>query len=227
MLRDFFNLLFPNTCMLCGECFMPGEEIMCSVCESSLPKTAYWRHPLNPVQRTMEARSGVKHASSYLFFKKNNTVQQLLHKLKYGGERNLGELLGRLYGYELMRVAQLSDVSYIIPVPLHPRKELQRGFNQSNEIAKGLSSVLMAPYDVNVLCRTYYTASQTGKSRPGRWDNVRNIFELIDNDKIENRHVLLVDDVFTTGATLESCCMALRNGKPSAISTVTIAVADY
>jgi competence protein ComFC len=227
MFIDFFNMLFPNVCCICGEHLVTDEMLLCTTCDSSLPRTSYWKHQINPIQQTMESRIGVSHASSYLFFQKKNSVQKLLHLIKYKGDRALAELIGSYFGKELSSVPALNDVSIIVPVPLHPRKKLQRGFNQSAEIAKGIAKSLNIPCETGILYRNTNSVTQTGKHREERWDNVKQVFAVRSEVSLKDKHVLVVDDVFTTGATLESCCVALKRAKPKSISVVTLAFADY
>ncbi len=227
MFSSLLNLVYPNLCSLCDEHLTKDENLICNGCYSSLPQTYFWRHKVNPVQRNMKARVGVKHGSAFLFFSKNGKVQELLHLIKYHGMTNLAFLLGKYYGEELKKSKTLSDVDAIIPVPLHPRKELQRGFNQSLEICKGLTGALAIPVWEKVLLRTSYTTSQTTKHREERWSNVQQTFKLKKGKTLTGKHVLIVDDVFTTGATLEACCQALKLGNPRELSVMTLAYADY
>jgi len=227
MFSSLLNLVYPNLCSLCDEHLTKDEILICTDCYSSLPKTYFWRHELNPVERNMKGRVGVKHGSAFLFFNKNNKVQDILHLIKYHGMTNLAFLLGRYYGEELKKTGIFSDVDAIVPVPLHPRKELQRGFNQSLEISRGMSQEVAIPIWDKVLLRTSYTTSQTNKHREERWTNVQQTFKLQKGKTLTGKHVLIVDDVFTTGATLDACCQALRKGNPRELSVTTLAYADY
>ncbi|HEY3430325.1 MAG TPA: ComF family protein, partial [Cyclobacteriaceae bacterium] len=165
----------------------------------------------------------LKFAAAFFLFRKGGKVQQLLHELKYNNHPEIGDTLGEVYGQEL---AQLSDrFSLIIPVPLHASRKRKRGYNQSEEFAKGLSKSLGIPYS-NALVRTTKTETQTRKTKLKRWQNVSEVFEVRDSTQIENQEVLLVDDVITTGATIEACAQMLLTSGCSSISIASIAYAE-
>jgi len=159
------------------------------------------------------------------FFAKGGKVQHLLHLLKYKGKKEIGEYIGKIYGEDLKKSLFYSDIDVIIPVPLHPRRKRKRGYNQSEIFAKGLSESLVKPYDTRTLIRTYASETQTKKSRFRRWENVKEIFDLKDHQHLINKHILLVDDVVTTGATLEACASMLLKIPGVKVSIATIACA--
>jgi ComF family protein len=161
------------------------------------------------------------------FFAKGGKVQHLMHQLKYKGKKEIGVYLGTLLGNELKMSPFYADVGVIIPVPLHPKRKRKRGYNQSEMIARGLAQSLDRPYDIHTIVRTYASETQTKKSRFRRWENVKEIFDLKDYQHLINRHVLLVDDVVTTGATLEACATMLLQIPGIKISVATLACATH
>tara|TARA_R110001592_G_scaffold88409_3_gene260392 strand:+ start:2860 stop:3534 length:675 start_codon:yes stop_codon:yes gene_type:complete len=224
MLNDFFNLIFPKICFACNGVLLKHEEVICTSCQFSLPKTNYHLDKGNPLTKIFWGRIEVQHVAAFYFFNKGSKVQNLLHQLKYKGAKEVGEKVGELYGFELLKSKWIKSIDYIIPVPLHPDKLKKRGYNQSEYFAKGLSKSTEIELDTSVLYRKSYSETQTKKSRFNRWENVSEIFDVNKNQKLENKHVLLVDDVVTTGATLEASITALQKINCK-VSVVTIACA--
>ncbi len=167
----------------------------------------------------------MQHVLAYLYFNRAGRTQQLLHALKYRGVQEVGELLGKWYGHSLREAGYNHAFELIVPVPLHIRKKRQRGYNQSDSFARGLAAALDLPWSNQVLKRTQYTSSQTHKSRPERWENVAEVFRVTNQDIIKEKKVLLVDDVITTGATLEACGLTLLKAGCEEVSVCTIAAA--
>jgi ComF family protein len=225
MLRDLLGLLYPRTCCSCDKALIRSENYICTYCRYHLPRTNYHLHAENPIHKLFWGRVPVDAAAAYLFFKKGGRVQHLLHSLKYGGMKELGELLGQLYGKELKASPEFSSIDCIVPVPLHPSKEKRRGFNQSQVFSEGLSNSMEKPLVLQNLNRTTQTSTQTRKARFARWQNVKEVFAVQDPSAFENKKVLLVDDVVTTGATLEACTRALRSSSGCGVSIATIAAA--
>lgn len=224
MFSDFINLFFPRLCAACNEALLKNEAEICLSCIVNLPKTNYHINKENPLNKIFWGRIDIENVAAYYFFNKGNKVQHLLHQLKYKGAKQLGEKIGLLYGYELLNSPSFKDIDYIIPVPLHPKKLKKRGYNQSEWLANGLSQTLNVPCNTTLLYRKVDSATQTKKSRFNRWENVSEIFGVFDNVDINNKHILLVDDVITTGATIEACAKALKS-QNAKISVVTIACA--
>jgi len=227
LLADCLALFFPQACLACCEPLAGGETHLCTSCRVELPYTDFHRllpEP-SPLGRRFWGRLPVQHVLSYLHFLRHGRTQQLLHQLKYRGQRHVGFTLGRLYGAELAPTAVAQEIDLIVPVPLHPRKLARRGYNQAEAFGAGLAAALGHPCRDQVLRRTTHTASQTNKSRTERWQNVASVFEVADPASIAGRHVLLVDDVLTTGATLEACGHALLAAGAHAVSIATIAAA--
>lgn len=225
-LTDTINLFFPNVCQACGNALISQEEVICLTCQFKLPKTGFHQHEENIVSRIFWGRVNINSATSFLFFNKGGNVQQLMHALKYKSNKGVGVYLGKLFGRELAQSPLFNSVDLIVPVPLHPKKYHQRGFNQSQVIASGISQAMNKPLDNQILVRHIHTSSQTKKSRYDRWENVRNAFGIMYPDKFCNRHILLVDDVLTTGATLEACASVLLEVEGTRVSVATLGYAQ-
>jgi ComF family protein len=224
-LEDFSSLIYPNLCICCDESLVKQEKHFCTRCAIDLPRTYYHLASENPVEQIFWGRVKVEKATSFFLFQKGSKYQKLLHHLKYRGNQNVGVELGRMFGVDCNEVNYFGDVDYIVPVPLHPRKQRQRGYNQSEAIAKGLQFTLKREIVTTNLKRRYYTSTQTRKGRFERWENVNNLFVQRNPGQFENKHVLLVDDVVTTGATLEACARAVLESKGAKVSIATLAYA--
>lgn len=226
-LQSITGLLYPNLCAVCGTPLVGGEEVMCTGCSYRMPKTRNWHDPENDVAKIFWGRVRLQHACAYLYFRKGSRYQKLLHKLKYAGRKEIGRYLGQQFAHELTAVVPFKDISAIVPVPLHPKKQKKRGYNQSEWISLGLSDVLNLPVVNDILKRAVYTETQTRKGRMERWENVSNVFEVDNQNGLpEGAHILLVDDVVTTGATLEACAQALVEKGNYRVSIATIAFAS-
>ncbi|MCF8217962.1 MAG: ComF family protein [Bacteroidales bacterium] len=223
-ITDLFRLVFPVYCENCGETLHKGEECLCSFCEYQLPQTHFHLQTDNPVETIFWGRIPVFAAATFLHYQKGEMVQQLIHQLKYHGKGHIGVYLGRLFGQQLMQSQRFNDVNVIIPVPLHWKKKKLRGYNQSEKIAEGLEKSMNAVKDTQSLLRVTHSSTQTKKTRYERWENVKSIFQLSpESSKLENQHVLLVDDVITTGSTIESCFLKLTEINGIRISIVSLA----
>ncbi|SFG62950.1 ComF family protein [Pedobacter insulae] len=202
---DVIGLLFPNLCGGCGLSLYNGEEAICLRCMSDLPYTDFHLHQQNLVAKQLWGRLPFEAAMAMLYFKKGTKTQNLIHNLKYNGKTQVGVKLGGLLGEKLNDSEYYKDVDYIIPVPLHHKKERERGYNQSSYIAKGVAARMNVPVKENKLIRKRVTETQTKKSRYNRYENMLTVFEIVDPAVLKNKHILLLDDVITTGATLEAC----------------------
>lgn len=207
--NDFINLLFPRICLACGANLQKNEEFLCMDCLYHLPKTNFHQHSRNPVEELFWGKTRIETAIAYYFFHKKSPVQNLMHELKYSGKKELGVFLGRHYGLELRACNQYSQIAAVIPVPLHPKKLKIRGYNQSEVFAEGLAQSLNVSIVNDVLYRNMFTETQTKKSRFERWANVSEKFDVKNYEFLRHREVFLVDDVITTGSTLEACAQAL------------------
>lgn len=225
---DFLDLLFPRLCVACTRLLVGQEQHLCTSCQATLPRASDDSLLSTQLPYKLAAYPEVCGVDAYLVYRKKGRVQRLLHALKYKKQPEAGMLLGRLYGQELLASGRWPEgVDLIVPVPLHPRKYRQRGYNQSDCLAQGLSESTGVPWQADFLRRTRYTASQTGKNKSERWENVKGIFELTDpNATLERRRVILVDDVLTTGATLQACVDVLVKARCKEIYIMTLAAAQ-
>jgi len=224
LLDDFISLIFPKICACCGNSLWKHEEIICTYCDFHLPKTNFHLEQDNPASRTFWGRARIESATAYYYFNKGNKVQRLIHLLKYKGRRDIGIFLGEKQGLLLKNSPLFGAVEVIIPVPLHKKKLMKRGYNQSEQFAVGLGKSMNLPVNPYILSRQKYTETQTKKSRFNRWQNVSEMFALENSFLLEGKHILLVDDVITTGATLESCIKTLSAIPGIKISVAAIAV---
>ncbi len=226
VINELNDAIYPNLCLTCSNALHKHEKIICIKCQISLPKTDYAEYEDNPIAKKFWGKVPIERAMALYHFYKSGRIQKLMHALKYRGRQDVGIRLGNLLGYQLQQFHLFNDVDIITSVPLHKDKEQKRGFNQSNIIGEGLSEVLQIPFDKNVLFRNIFTDTQTKKSRLERWDNVKSIFDVVDKNEIKNKHILLIDDVITTGSTLESCAVALTNHERVRVSIAAIAHAE-
>ncbi len=223
---DFVGLFYPQLCLSCGENLPPKSgEVICVGCHYHLPKTNFHKHADNAFRTRFVGRLPLCAAGALFHFTNGGRAQSLIHSLKYEGKREVGIQLGKIYGRELNETETFREVDGIVPVPLHPKKEKLRGYNQSDVFAEGLADAMEKPWWREVLQRKKMTESQTRKDAAARLANVETIFEVKNTDKWRGKHLLLVDDVVTTGATLEACANALLQIPNVQISMATIAFA--
>ena len=222
---SILNLFYPRVCAACGEALLKNEETVCLKCRYLLPRTGYELNPDNPVAQTFYGRVRFHAVTSCFFFAKTGKVQHLIHELKYKGNKEAGIFLGEQLGESIKEAPMFQGIDYLIPVPLHPKREKKRGYNQSLMIAQGINKVTGIPIGDKYLIRVINTATQTKKSAEERYKNVKDIFEVRFADELKGKHVLLIDDVLTTGATLESCAHQLENIPGITISAATAACA--
>jgi ComF family protein len=220
---DLFNLLFPELCHSCGEQIVHGEEMICTHCLYDLPYTDFHTFSDNAVARLFWGRMMCSNAMAMLYFRKGTKAQNLIHRLKYKSQPGLGLFLGRLLGERLLASGNYMDPEMIIPVPLHARKERARGYNQSQSIADGMASVLGIPVANAQLIRHRETPSQTKKGRYHRFENMQSVFSVPNPENISYKHILLVDDIITTGSTLEACGTTLLKSGAAKLSIVAVA----
>lgn len=226
MLNDFIALIYPRTCVACGNSLYKHEEQVCNFCYVNLPKSNFHNSIKNPVDALFYGRTNLQLASSFYLFQKKGSVQKILHAIKYKKNKELAVLVGKWYAEDLIEDPIISKAHFIVPVPLHNEKLKQRGYNQSEEFGRGLSQGLNIPLETTILKRQQFTASQTKKSKYERWENVSDVFELTLPETFKNKHVILVDDVITTGATIEACCQLLQQIEGIKISVLSIAFAE-
>lgn len=196
--------------------------MLCIYCHDSLPQTSFHLHANNPIERLFWGRMPVKHATAQFYFTKESLMQHLMHQFKYKNNKDLGLYLGKLMGHQLIQSNRFLHVDALLPLPLHPSKERKRGYNQAALLCEGISEVLQKPVLKNAVVRTKHTESQTKKNRVERWENIRGHFKLADEEKVKGKHILLVDDVITTGATLEACGTAILGAENVQLSIATL-----
>src|ERR1051326_888561 len=221
MLNDFLSLIFPKVCAACGKSLFKSEESICTYCLYHLPKTNFHLYTDNPVVKLFWGRTNIYSASSLYSFSKGSKVQHLIHLLKYRGKKEIGQTIGKYYGKELKVAPMFSSADVVIPVPLHLQKLKKRGYNQSEMFAQGIAESMNAETSGEILIRTFASETQTKKSRFARWKNVEEVFKVILPEKIKGKHILLVDDVITTGATLEACANKILEVPGTKVSVAT------
>lgn len=225
-LSSFLSLLFPRCCVVCGSPLAKGEECICAMCNMNLPRTDYHLQKDNPVEQLFWGKVPLERATSFFFYRKGSDFRQILHQLKYGGQKEIGAIMGRYMASELLASGFFEGVDVIIPVPLHKRKQRIRGYNQSEWIARGVAAVTGMPINDESVVRRKNTDTQTRKSAFERWENVEGIFELHHAESLVGKHILLVDDVLTTGATTVACISSLMEIEGIRISVLTLAMAE-
>lgn len=223
---SFVSLFFPHCCVVCGSLLAKGERCICTACNIRLPRTDYHLQKENPVEQMFWGKIALVKATSFFFYKKGSDFRRILHLLKYGGRKDVGEAMGRYMACELLPSGFFEGIDVIVPVPLHRKKQRMRGYNQSECIAQGISAVTQIPLDIKCISRNKNTATQTRKSTVERWDNVDSIFTLCDSHLLVGKHVLIVDDVLTTGATVVSCASAFNGVDGIRVSVLTLAKAE-
>lgn len=224
-LKDLAELLFPRLCVVCGDRLIEQEQWICLHCLHHIPRTNFHLEPDNPVSRLFYGRIQIEQATAFFYFSKGSKYQTLLHNLKYKGMKELGFEIGKHFAHDLLQSSAFATVDLICPVPLHPSKERKRGYNQSWWIASGIASQMQKELSDTDLKRITATETQTRKSRFARWQNVEGIFHLANPEKFAGKHILLVDDVVTTGATLEACVQEIHAKIDVKVSVATLATA--
>lgn len=222
---DFVSLVYPRYCFACADGLVKGEDIICTKCIHDLPRTGYHLERENPLYKRLFGRIPLHSAFAFLMFNKGGSVQKLMHEFKYNNHREIGYVIGRVYGEELTKSGFSDQFDMILPVPLHPEKHRRRGYNQSEEFAKGLEEKLSAPCKAEILQRLVKTDTQTKKTKLRRWENVKEVFAVQNPEEIQGRRILLVDDVITTGATIEACALVLINSGCGQLSVCSMAYA--
>lgn len=223
LIHDLIKLVFPIYCQVCGNPLVENEYLFCTHCLFEMPRTENHLEKENSLTELFYGRVKIETGTSLFNFKKGSQYRKLLHLLKYKEKTAIGYELGRHLGLNIKKSPYFDEIDYVVPVPLHPKKLKKRGYNQSACIGKGIAEKLETILDENTLIRNVNTETQTKKTKIERWENVHDVFELTNNN-FDNKHILLVDDVITTGATIEGCTNALQNAKNVRISIATLAI---
>ncbi|MCF6350236.1 MAG: ComF family protein [Flavobacteriaceae bacterium] len=221
--KDIANLFFPKLCLGCKNVINSNEKLVCSFCSHELPKTDYTNNIGNLVERTFYGRIKVEEATALLVYSKKGIVQKLIHNLKYKGHQDVGVFFGNWLGREIYNSPRFKTIDFIVPVPLHKKKLKDRGYNQVTKFGEQLSYAIKKPYKATVLIRKNTSNTQSKKIRFDRWKNVNEMFFVNDLSVFENKHILLIDDIITTGATIETCCNELLKIKGIKISIAVMA----
>jgi len=226
MFESLINLFFPKVCSGCSSFLVSNENVICTVCRHDLPLTNHHLNSENDAFKKFYGRIPVIHTSALFYFHKKGIVQELIHNLKYKGHEEIGTILGEWYAEDLKNIDLLKSVDEIIPVPLHPKKLKERGYNQVTAFGEALSSSLNIDYNDSLLIRNVYSKTQSKKNLLGRTEGIETIFDVSFTEKDHNKHFLLIDDVITTGSTLEACSRALLKIPGAKISVVCMAMAQ-
>ncbi len=225
MLNDLTSILLVKYCLGCGRILQKQEQVLCLGCRERLCETGFEQVPHNPLEQLLLHRCEVKAATSLFFFEKNKLAQLLIHKLKYEGQEQVGRWLGLWLGRRLAQSRQFEGVEMVVPVPLHPKKLHKRGYNQVTKLGKAIAETMGVVFDDSLLVKKTASATQTRKFVWKRYDENDHIFAIQNPQKLATKHILLVDDVITTGSTIERCYQALMDAEDVKVSVASIACA--
>lgn len=219
----FLHLFYPHNCAGCGSDNLPAQQFLCARCRYHLPETHFFAHAHNPVEKLFWGRVPIQHAGAAFYFTKQALLQHLVIQLKYRGNKEAGYFLGRMMAPLIMQSPRFQSIDALVPLPLNEKKERMRGYNQAVLICEGISSVWPKMILPHAVTRMRFTETQTHQNRVGRWQNMEGVFAITDPQMVRNRHILLVDDVITTGATLEACSSSLLSVDGTRVSIGTVA----
>ncbi|NQW43315.1 MAG: ComF family protein [Bacteroidetes bacterium] len=225
--KDVLHLIYPRICAGCGTPLVKNEDIICLMCYIKLPRTGFNLDKDNPIEKIFWGRVEIEFASSFLYFRKEGLTQQLIHQLKYKNRQDIGIFLGELFALEIKDLMDEKKIDIITTVPLHPAKLLKRGYNQSDSIAQGFAAKSDVIFIPDLIIRNENTSTQTLKKRYERWENMADKFSLNSKYNIENKKILLIDDVITTGATLEACSNIIVKDSNTKISLLSLCYAVH
>ncbi len=226
LFADTLHLFYPHTCRGCGSDLLDEKNLLCLQCICDLPHTLEAIHPGNHTEKIFIGRLPIHAAGSEFYFSKESLIQRLIHQLKYNGNTDIGFYLGEIMGRSILNSSRFGNIDQLIPLPLHPNKERKRGYNQAAIICQGMSEVMNVPVSTGNLVRQRFTETQTRKHRAGRWENVDGSFAIVNERILRGKHILLVDDVITTGATLEACGQCILNVAGTRLSVAALAYAS-
>lgn len=221
-IKEVLHLFFPHTCVGCGTDILEEKHLLCLHCLSNLPNTRFFNQSSNPVEIKFIGRLQVKNAAAGYFFTKKSLLASLMYELKYRGNKDIGYYLGQLLGKMIYTSTLYDEVDVLIPLPLNEKRQKKRGYNQSTAICDGIASVINKPVIDHAVIRKVNTQTQTRKGRISRWENMDGIFAVDKPALLENKHVLLVDDIVTTGASLEACGSEMLKVNGLALSIATV-----
>ncbi|MRI01447.1 ComF family protein [Kriegella sp. EG-1] len=227
IVNDISSILVPKVCFGCNTHLLGGEHLICTTCRNDLPLTDYTFNVENTVDRIFYGRINVKKANSFLFFTENGIVQRLLHHLKYKNQEVVGDFIGEWFGNTIRTNGFINAIDYVIPVPLHYKKLRKRGYNQVARFGQHIARHLNAEYRDDILLKTSNSRTQTTKGRLGRWFENKSLYTLSNTIELAAKNVLLVDDIITTGATIELCAKALQESKNIKIYVASMAVVPF
>jgi len=222
--ESLLHLAFPHICEGCGSDNIPTDHYLCLQCLDNLPPTQFERHAHNPAEKIFWGRLPITAAMAGYYFTKGSLLQHLLHQFKYKGHQPLGQYLGRRMGHLLAHNPRFEDVTALVPLPLFAEKEHRRGYNQALVLCQGISEVWQRPILSDAVVRVTATESQTKKNRIERWQNMQDRFQLANAAALASQHVLLIDDVVTTGATLEACGRVILEAENTRLSIATLCI---
>jgi len=223
---DFLSLFLPRLCLACGAHLVRGEEVLCTECLLSMARTDFHLKRDNMLEQVFWGRCRIERAAAFSVYNRGSRIRKLIHALKYEGRKEIGVMLGELYGYTLTASGFMNDIDIIVPVPLSSVRQRKRGYNQSALIAQGLSASTRVPFRNDILIRTGMSESQTRRGRYERWENVEGLFAVRDPSVIIGKHILIADDVITTGSTIEACVNAVSQADDIRVSVVALAAAQ-
>ena len=221
--NDFLHLFYPHVCVGCGTDIIEQKETICSQCFTGLPATDYFLYANNPAERLFAGRILVQNAGSAFYFTKQSLLQNIMHEIKYRNNTEAAIFIGKQTGLALQQSGRFTGIDVIVPMPLNNRRMQQRGYNQAAFIAKGIGEVINKPVEDHVAIRTVNTVTQTGKDRTSRWQTMQHAFAVNDKKALTGKHILLVDDIVTTGATLEACGAEILSLGDVKLSIATVA----
>ena len=220
-ISDLIDLIFPRHCLVCGEILSAQEKDICVNCLNSLPRIE--KIHLEEIEKTFWGKIEIERATSFIYYRKSSPYNNLLHWLKYRNSPEVGERLACMAAKEIAATGFFDGIDIIVPLPLSKKKKRRRGYNQSDYIAKGISRATGIPVVTDAVVREKSNETQTHKNRDERWKNVEGIFKLAAPEKLEGKHILLIDDILTTGATLCSCASSIQHGCNCRTSIFTLA----
>ena len=221
--NNLLHLFFPHICLGCGSDILENDHLVCLHCQNDLPVTNFFAQQDNPVEKSFYGRMPIRLGGAAYFFTKDSMLQHLVFQLKYRQNQAIGYYMGKLMGLFLQESQRFNEVDILIPLPLNPRKEKRRGYNQATVLCKGIADAFFRPIADKAVIRKVYTETQTHLGRINRWQNMDGVFSVIDKEALLNKHILLVDDIVTTGATLEACGAEILKIPGTTLSIATLA----